>query len=109
MRAREILQESDDYNNNLQSDLTNLLIGAKGSGATEVDTNAVVRRLYDMGYSVSNDSIVPLLSNNPVVMNATPEMITFSSGDGSMQNSEDPSDNSAEKVDKMAQDATDLG
>jgi hypothetical protein len=73
MRAREILQE--DYNSSLESDLTNLLVGAKANGAQQIKTTDVVNQLYRMGYSIDVNSIIPLLSRNAAVLNATPEMI----------------------------------
>lgn len=80
MRAREFLQE--DYNENLESDLNNILVGAKGSGSTNINTRDVVNQLYGMGYSVNINSIMPLLSNNPVVLNATPKIIKLTEPDG---------------------------
>jgi hypothetical protein len=80
MRAREILQE--DYNQSLQSDLNNLLVGAKGNGVQQLKTQDIVDQLYGLGYSVNTNSIMSLLSNNPTIMNATPEMITMTSPEG---------------------------
>jgi hypothetical protein len=105
MRAREILQE--DYNQSLQSDLTDILVGAKGSGASQVNTAAVVNQLHQMGYAVSVDSILSLLNSNPAVSAATPEMINLTAADGSTSGSENPED-SADQVSDMAQNATDL-
>ena len=73
MRAREILDE--DYNKSLNSDINNLLIGVKGNGVTEISTRKLVDKLQASGYSVSIDSLMTLLQNNPVVTNATPEFI----------------------------------
>lgn len=106
MRAREILQE--DYNQNLESDLNNILVGAKGSGATNVNTQDVVDQLYGMGYAVDVNSIIQLLSNNPTVMNATPEEITMTSADGASSGIEHDQD-SASQVSDMAQKATAKG
>jgi len=80
MRAREILQE--DYNQSLDSDLNNLLVAAKGNGAQQVQTQDIVDQLYGMGYAIDVNSIMSLLSNNPAVMNATPEMITLTAPEG---------------------------
>jgi hypothetical protein len=105
MRAREILQE--DYNQSLVSDLNNILIGAKGSGASDVNTQDVVNQLYKMGYSIDINSIIPLLSNNPVVQNATPETIVMTSPVGvSTSNAGGGEQDSADQVSAMAQKAT---
>ena len=106
MRAREILQE--DYNQNLQSDLNNILIGAKGSGASEINTKDVVDQLYSMGYAIDVNSIIPLLSNNPAVQNATPGMIVMTSPEGASPGAGNTQD-SASQVADMAQAATKIG
>jgi hypothetical protein len=80
MRAREFLQEN--YNKSLDSDLNNILVRAKASGSTDINTRYVVKQLDRMGYSVNVNSIMQLLSNNPVVLNATPEMIKLTKPDG---------------------------
>ena len=107
MRAREILQE--DYNESLDSDLNNILVGAKGSGATQIDTQAVVDQLYGMGYSIDVNSIIPLLSNNPAVMNATPEMIQLTAPEGASAGGSGDTQDNAAKVSDMAQKATSIG
>lgn len=104
MRAKEFLYE--DYNQRLQSDLTNLLIGAKGNGASNVDTEALANELQNMGYSVDANSIMQLLQNNPAVMNATPNDVTLTGGEGS--DGGNTQDNAA-KVGDMAQKATKIG
>ena len=104
MRAKEFLFE--DYNQRLDSDLTNLLVSAKGNGATNIATDALANELQNMGYSVDTNSIIGLLQNNPNVSNATPEEITLTGGENAGdQNQED----SAQHVSDMAQDAVDLG
>lgn len=106
MRAREILQE--DYNQSLESDLNNLLVGAKAAGAHEVKTEDIVNQLYGMGYSVDVNSIISLLSNNPTVQNATPEMIVMTTPDGASAGAGNTQDN-ADRVGDMAQQATKIG
>ncbi len=104
MRAREILQE--DYNESLESDLNNILVGAKGSGSTNINTRDVVDQLYQMGYSININSIMPLLSNNPVVLNATPEMIKLTEPDGaSAEDNIDVETNIDSVADKEEEDA----
>jgi hypothetical protein len=105
MRARELLQEN--YNESLASDLNNLLVGAKGNGAQQVRTQNVVGELYKMGYSIDVNSILPLLTNNPLVTNATPEMIVLTAPEGA-ENAGAGQD-SASQVSDMAQSATKIG
>lgn len=109
MRARELLDE--DYNQNLQSDIENLLMVAKGSGSYEVKTQNIVGQLRNMGYAVDQNSIIPLLSSMPSVMNASPESVSLTRPEGNSAGGDfdDPTENSADKVNDMAQKATDIG
>jgi hypothetical protein len=103
MRAREILQEN--YNQSLESDLTNLLVGAKGSGMADINTADLVDQLYNMGYAVNINNILSLLDNNPVVMNATPEMVKLTPEENDIDSDNNEVD-SAERVKDMAQKAS---
>lgn len=107
MRAREILQE--DYNANLEADLNNLLIGAKGSGATQVETQKVVNELQGMGYSVNPSSLMHLLQKNPNVLNATPTMLTLKTPETTAGGDGVSGQDNAAKVGDMAQSATKIG
>jgi hypothetical protein len=107
MRAREILDEN--YNQSLESDLDNLLVRAKASGAQEMSTEDLVLQLNGMGYSVSSNSIMQLLARNPVVLNATPSMVKFTSPDGVMPGAGASNQDNAARVRDMAQKATKLG
>lgn len=104
MRAKEFLFE--DYNQQLESDLNNLLIGAKGNGAPNINTSALANQLQKMGYSVDVNNLMPLLQNNPAVANATPESITLASPEGEVAGQ---AQDSASKVGDMAQKATKIG
>lgn len=106
MRARELLDE--DYNQSLESDLNNLLIGVKGHGATRIPTQKLVNKLQASGYSVSADSLITLLQNNPIVMNVTQDFVELAapeSADGQAGQTQD----SASQVSDMAQSATKIG
>jgi len=107
MRAREILDEN--YNQSLETDLGNLIIGAKGSGAEEINTQDLVVQLQGMGYSVDVNSIMGLLSRNPSVLNATPTMIRFTPPEGVSAAGGKPTKDSAAQVSDMAQSATNIG
>lgn len=105
MRAREILEEN--YTQSLETDLNNLLVGAKGSGANEINTEDLVAQLRDMGYAVDSNSIMRLLSINPIVLNATPTVIRLDSAGPT--GSTGATDDSAAQVSDMAQQATKIG
>lgn len=107
MRAREILQE--DYNASLETDLNNLLVGAKGSGASTLATQQIANELQNMGYSVNASSLMHLLQKNPNVLNATPTQLTLKTADNVAGNASSPGQDNAAKVGDMAQSATKIG
>ena len=106
MRAREILDE--DYNQSLESDLNNLLIAVKGNGITELSTQKLADKLQQSGYSVTPDSLMVLLQDNPIVANVTPETVNLTepeagAGDAGQK------DDSADHVKDLAKKATHIG
>lgn len=103
MRAKEILYE--DYNQRLDSDLNNLLIGAKGNGAQDINTQDLANQLQNMGYAVDTNSLMTLLQNNPSVTNVTPDSISLAGPEGAASQQDD----SAAHVKDMAQSASSLG
>ena len=107
MRARELLDEN--YQNNFNTDLTDLLTAAKASGVQEIATSDVVQQLSASGYSVNINSIMTILVNNPLVMEATPESIKLTSDNGDQAPAMAGGDqDSASKVSDMAQKANSL-
>jgi hypothetical protein len=104
MRLSEILRE--DYNADLENDLTNLLLNYKGSGAQEIKMQSLVQQLQGMGYSVNSNSIMTLLSRNPVVLNATPSVVRFTQPENSLSGKGSPGSDSATQVSALAQKAT---
>ena len=104
MRIREILKE--DYQSELVSDLTDVLLGAKGKGIKTLPTAALVQQLQQMGYSVDPDSLVEILVDNPAVETATPISVTLSGTDEVEQSRDNNVEDSAAHVDSLAQGAT---
>jgi hypothetical protein len=107
MRAREILGE--DYNASLQSDLNNLLVAAKANGSTSINTVDLVNQLYSSGYSVSIQSVIPMLTSNPMVMNVTPDTVELASPSVAGADQSQQTQDSAAQVTDMAQKATKIG
>jgi hypothetical protein len=107
MRARELLQE--DYNSDLVNELGNILISAKAIGMGDVDLQNVVDQMDMNGYSVDTESLMHMLQNDPrlntLVTNVTPDMIKMAG----QAAADDPTQDSAEKVADMAQQATKIG
>ena len=106
MRAIEILLE--DYNTSLESDLNNLIVAAKSSGATKLNTQDLVKQLYGMGYSVNANNILSLLNSNPAVSNATPEIVQLTPANAQPAAAGAGQD-SAARVSDMAAKASSLG
>ena len=104
MRSRELLDE--DYHQNLESDLNNLLIGVKGNGVTRIPTQKLVDKMQQSGYSVSADSLMLLLQDNPVVANVSQEFVELAAPESS--DGCDQTQDSASQVSDMAQSATDI-
>lgn len=106
MRAREILEK--DYNQSLNTSVNDLLVAAKASGARKINTASLVSQLRAMGYAVDQDSIVELLGQTPVAVNANPTDVGLS--DDSVDTGDsDPTADSAAKVSDMAAKATKIG
>lgn len=105
MRAKEFL--SEDYNSDLNADLNNLLIGAKGTGSQKINTMQLTAQLQAMGYAVDETSIINLLQQNPIVSQATDQEVVLNqpNAGGGAGNTQD----SASKVNTMAQKATKIG
>ena len=99
MRALEFLLE--DYNQKLKNDLNNLLVASKGLDSSEIKTDELIDELQKLGYSsINNNNILELLSDNPIVLNATPEIIKVAD-----KNSVSDTDDSAKKVKELARKA----
>jgi hypothetical protein len=62
-----------------------------------------------MGYSVDANSIMSLLSRNPAVLNATPELVKMTQPEGVAQGGAAPTTDSASRVKDMAAKATKIG
>ncbi len=106
MRARELLDE--DYNQNLESDLNNLLINVKGNNVTDIPMQTLVDKLQSSGYSVSPDSLSLLLQNNPIVANVTPDSVQLTPPESAAPQG-GPTQDNASKVSDMAAKATKIG
>lgn len=106
MRARELLE---NYNQSLESDLNNILVGAKGNDVRDLNMKDLVFQLQNMGYAVNNHSLTLLLSRNPNVLNATPTTVRLKGPEDEFEAGGATGDDSAAQVSDMAQKATKIG
>jgi len=108
MKIREILWE--DYNIQLSTDIDDLLVAAKAHNVGEIPTSDMLKYLQSAGYSIDIDSLLGLLQNNPVVQNATTEIVTiFEPESTQFDNEANNGEDSEQQVDKMAQTAAAKG
>ena len=104
MKAYELLRE--DTQERLRNDLQDVLIQAKGQNNSAIDTASVVSQLSSMGYDVSPESLMQLISEIPLVVSADVDSITLDTNADAAPSEQDTGDDSAEAVKKMAQRAT---
>ena len=84
----------DDYSQNLEDDITNLLVAISAEGIGEVDMDQLKTDLQNMGYTIDTKSLFNIVSNLPVVSNASYNKIELvtdvdTSGDDPAQDTED--------------------
>lgn len=106
MRAIEFIVEN--YEDKLSNALMRALIWAKSFGVKQVKTNRLVNRLESEGFSLTSESLVPLLNTaryKNLVSVATPDIIQFNVGDIEPDDSEE----NAQKVQDMALSAAKKG
>ena len=104
MKAYELLRE--DTQERLRNDLQDVLVHAKGQNNSAIDTSSVVSQLSSMGYDVSPESLMQLISEIPLVVSADVDSITLDTNADAAPSEQDTGDDSAEAVKKMAQRAT---
>ena len=87
MLIRDIINES--RMGELDADLNDLLISVRANDVSDIPTSKIVAQLNQMGYSVTEPSLIDLLQGNPLVQTATYDNINFKhtekyavSGDG---------------------------
>lgn len=109
MRARDFILE--DVQQDLESELQNILINYKGKGAGSVQTQSIVRLLSQAGYSISVHGLLSTINNMPMVVSADENNIRFvdSSTEGNSSSTTSSVQDSAEAVRKMAKAAAKKG
>lgn len=104
MRLWEILKESEQQN--LEKELTDFLVASKANNVLEIPTKKLVQSLNGAGFSVDANVLMPLLSRNKMVLNATPKFIRLVGSEGGEgEGKTSTSNNSAEIVADMARSA----
>jgi len=97
MKIFEVISVDAD---NIEADLNSLLISLKANNVTDVPTVKLVKWLRAMGHNVSEDSLLNILHNNPIVQNATTFRVSLSGSVSDIDTSGDKK--SDEEVEKLA-------
>ena len=79
MNFAKLLQERANYNAQLMGDINAYLISLKANDIPSMSMDMMVRELNGMGYSVSPESMVDLLSNSKYVTKVTVDTIELDS------------------------------
>ena len=75
MKISALLQEKANYDAQLMGDINAYLISLKANDIPSVTMDMMVRELNGMGYTVSPESMVDLLSNSKLVTKVTADTI----------------------------------
>ena len=79
MNFAKLLQEKANYDAQLMGDINAYLISLKANDIPSMSMDMMVRELNGMGYSVSPESMVDLLSNSKYISKVTVDTIELDS------------------------------
>ena len=79
MNFAKLLQEKANYDAQLMGDINAYLISLKANDIPSMSMDMMVRELNGMGYSVSPESMVDLLSNSKYITKVTIDTIELDS------------------------------
>lgn len=75
MKLTQLLSEASNYETQLKHDVNAYLVRLKANGILTIDTGILVKELNDMGYVVTPESLVSLLSNSKYTSAVTVDTI----------------------------------
>lgn len=87
MKIKDIIVEA--HRNQVESDLNNILMKAKAHGKTELSTIGLVKSLLRLGYTVSVESLLGLLEENPMVDSATTSSVSIATPEHDMSDDQE--------------------
>lgn len=95
----------EEYSQELQDDITNLLVAISAEGIGEVDMDQVKVDLQNMGYNIATKDLFDIVSNLPIVSNASYNKIELNTdadttGDDAAE--QDTEDDDQKTVDDLA-------
>lgn len=100
MRASELFET--DYNDDLHSEVINLLAAISAEGIDEVDTQNLLNDLSQQGYAVDEQSLLELLDGLDIVSTASADSIQISTSDTDAMVGDEADEIEADRVDKLA-------
>ena len=100
MRIVELLVEN--YTQDMESDLDNLIVAAKARGINQLKTSELVTQMVQLGYDINPNSLMTIISNNPAIQTATPMDIQLVPPDDAGVSGADDAEQTQDKVAQMA-------
>ena len=99
MRLRQLVE--NDYTQELQDEIVNLLTAISAEGLETIDTDQLILDLQQQGFSINKNSLFTILNSLPIVANANDETISIRpSGE---RPSDQPNGSQSSHVRKQAQ------
>jgi len=102
MRAYELFE--GDYNDDLRSEIINLLTAVSAEGIEEVDTKNLLNDLSQQGFAVDNQSLLGILNGLDIVATASADTIQISTSDTDALVGAEADEIEADRVDNLATD-----
>lgn len=100
MRLYEILSES--VKNKMEADVKGLLLSLKASHGDQIPTNVLIKQMNALGYSMTKDSVVPFLTQLPMVQSADTSVVNIGNEDEITQGEENMDDSDQLTMDNLA-------
>lgn len=101
MRFKDLI-ESNDYNDDLYSEIVTLLTSVSAEGIDEVDTQSLLIDLEEQGFSIDIETLLELLDTVEIVATANAENIKISTSDVDAMVGDRADDIESNRVDQLA-------
>ena len=75
MKIKTLLSENSNYQAQLKNDINSYLVRLKANDIPQIDTEVLVGELGGMGYSVTPEALVDMLTNSKYITNITTDII----------------------------------
>jgi len=103
MRLYELLE---GLQNKFQADLNSLLLTLKASNIQEIPTAMLVRKINDLGYSITVNNLVNIANDYPMIASADSQQVSIAGDDQPQDSSLDSEVASRDMTDGEADEMT---